>query len=601
MRFLKIAYFSAIFFYLYLPIGVLVINSFNLNRYGMRWDGFTLKWFTSMVQNQSLMEAAQHSLIIATLSAFFATFIGGLGAIGLTRYRFPGRRLIQGTTMTLMMAPDIILAIALLVLFISLGISLGFWSLLLAHITFCLPFTMVTISSRMQGFDPNLLDAARDLGATESVIVGKILLPMIRPALLSSWLLSFTLSLDDVIVSSFVTGPSYDVLPLKIFSMVKVGVKPEVNALATLMVLLSLILVIFSQTLLKEKKTMRNMIKHILVALPILLVAFQALASDKVYVYNWTEYLPEDVLEQFTKETGIEVIYSTYDSNETMYAKLKLIKDDGYDVVFPSTYFVSKMGSEGMLQPLDHSLLPNAKNLDPAVMNKPYDPDNTYSVPYMWGSTGIGLNTGMIEKDTVTSWKDLWRPEFKGQLLLQDDMREVFHMALKIKGYSSNSTDPKEIEEAYLLLKELMPNVLLFNSDSPRLPYLAGEVNVGMIWNGEAWMAQEENPEIAYIYPKEGANFWVDSFVIPKTARNPGSAHAFINFMLRPDIAKVCVEENGYATPVRDALPLLEENVRSSRTIFPPQEIVNQGEFQKDVRDALQIYQQFWEKLRTGQ
>lgn len=328
--------------------------------------------------------------------------------------------------------------------------------------------------------------------------------------------------------------------------------------------------------------------------------AVPTFAAEKVYVYNWTEYIPERVLQEFTKQTGIEVVYSTYDSNETMYAKLKLIQKDGYDVVFPSTYFVNKMGREGMLQPLDRSLLPNVKDLDPNLMDKAYDKGNVYSLPYMWGSTGIGVNSAVIPLESITGWQDLWRPEFKGKLLLQDDVREVFHMALKIKGYSSNSTDPKEIEQAYLLLKELMPNVLLFNSDSPRLPYLAGEVALGMIWNGEAYMAEQENPAIRYVYPKEGVNLWVDSYVIPKSARNLKNAHAFINFMMRPEIAKICVEDNGYATPVLTALPLLDEEVRTSKTVFPDQQQIAAGEFQTDVGEALAIYQQYWEKLRAG-
>lgn len=323
-------------------------------------------------------------------------------------------------------------------------------------------------------------------------------------------------------------------------------------------------------------------------------------AAEKVYVYNWTEYIPEAVLQQFTKETKIKVIYTTYDSNETMYAKLKLVRGEGYDVVFPSTYFVNKMSREGMLQPLDHSLIPNIGELDSAVLDKEFDPGNVYSVPYMWGSTGIAVNTDIIDAALVTSWRDLWSSEYKGQLLLQDDMREVFHMALKINGHSSNTRDPKEIEAAYNLLKELMPNVLLFNSDSPRLPYLAGEVNVGMIWNGEAWMAQQENKAITYVYPSEGANFWIDSFVVPKGAKNVENAHKFIAFMLRPDIAKMCVEENGFATPVTTALPLIDEDVRRSRTIFPSAEIISRGEFQTDVGDALALYQEYWEKLRAG-
>jgi spermidine/putrescine transport system substrate-binding protein len=249
---------------------------------------------------------------------------------------------------------------------------------------------------------------------------------------------------------------------------------------------------------------------------------------------------------------------------------------------------------------LDHTLLPNMKNLDPEILNKDYDPDNNYSIPYMWGSTGIAVNTDDIPKEQITSWKDLWRPEFKGKLLLQDDLREVFHMALRIKGFSGNTTEPGEIKQAYLLLKDLMPNVLLFNSDSPRLPFLAGEVSIGMIWNGEAWMAQKENPAIQYVYPKEGASFWVDSFVIPQGAGNPKGAHAFINFMMNPDVARACVEEYGYPTPVKPAIALLDSNISSNRTIFPDAKVIQQGEFQNDVGQAIEIYQKYWEKLRTG-
>lgn len=250
----SLLYFTTVFVYLYLPICILVLNAFNANRYGLRWDGFTLQWFAAMIRNHGLMEAARNSLLVAVSSASLATFLGSFGAVGMYLYRFKGRQVLQGTLLTMLMVPDIILAIAFLILFILLGVSLGFWSLLIAHVTFCLPFSVITVLARLQDFDPFLLDAARDLGASEGQVLRRIVFPLLRPALLASWLLSFTLSLDDVIVSSFVTGPSFDVLPLKIFSMVKIGVKPEVNALATLMIGVSIVFVIISQLLLKEKK-----------------------------------------------------------------------------------------------------------------------------------------------------------------------------------------------------------------------------------------------------------------------------------------------------------------------------------------------------------
>lgn len=238
---------------LYLPIAVLIINSFNSAKYGNHWGGFTWKWYTKLFSNDSLMAAAGHSLLIAIVSATIATIIGTLAAVALHRYRFKGKAILSSMVFVSMLTPEIVLAIALLIIFIMVGVQLGFWSLLLAHITFCLPFVIVAVYSRLKGFDMKMLEAARDLGATEGRVFMKIILPLALPAVASGWLLSFTLSLDDVIVSAFVTGPSYEILPLKIYSMVRVGVSPEVNAISTTLLVVSLVLVIISQLLLRKK------------------------------------------------------------------------------------------------------------------------------------------------------------------------------------------------------------------------------------------------------------------------------------------------------------------------------------------------------------
>ena len=289
-----------------------------------------------------------------------------------------------------------------------------------------------------------------------------------------------------------------------------------------------------------------------------------ALAENgEVYVYNWSEYMPDSVLSDFQKETGIKVVYTTYDSNEAMFAKVKLLEGGGYDLVFPSTYFVDRMGKEGLIQPLDKSRIPNMKHLDPSLMDKPYDPGNVYSVPYLWGSTAIGYNSAYVDREKVTSWNDLWDPAYKGRVLLTNDLREVFGMGLKVLGYSGNDNDPAHIAAAYEKLRTLMDNVRLFASDSPKLPFLNQEVTIGMIWNGEIYMAAQENPKIGYIYPKEGAMLWMDSMVIPKNARNVENAHAFIDYLLRPDVAKTISEEIGYATPNTAALK------RMARSTWP--------------------------------
>lgn len=252
-RLLRGGFMSIIYAYLYIPIIILIVNSFNSSRFGSNWKGFTTDWYTILLNNDSLLQAAGHSLTMAVTSATFATLIGSLAAVALYRYRFRGKKFVGGMLFVVMMSPDIVMAISLLVLFMLLGISLGFWSLLVSHITFCLPFVVVTVYSRLSGFDVKMLEAAKDLGAGEFTILRKIIMPLAMPAVASGWLLSFTLSMDDVVVSSFVTGPSYEILPLKIYSMVKVGVSPEVNALATILLGLSLVLVLISQLILRDR------------------------------------------------------------------------------------------------------------------------------------------------------------------------------------------------------------------------------------------------------------------------------------------------------------------------------------------------------------
>jgi len=252
-RVFQFSFVSLVYLFLYLPIFVLIVNSFNVSKFGMKWGGWTLKWYESLINNDSLMQAAWHSINIALYSATVATILGSLTAVALFRYRFKGKGMVNGLLFIVMMSPDIVMAISLLALFLVIGVQLGFVTLFIAHITFCLPFVVVTVYSRLNGFDVKMLEAAKDLGASEWIILKQIIFPLAKPAVAAGWLLSFTLSLDDVIISSFVTGPAYEILPLKIYSMVKVGISPEVNALATLMLVVSLVLVALSQIIAREK------------------------------------------------------------------------------------------------------------------------------------------------------------------------------------------------------------------------------------------------------------------------------------------------------------------------------------------------------------
>lgn len=325
-------------------------------------------------------------------------------------------------------------------------------------------------------------------------------------------------------------------------------------------------------------------------------------SDNVVKVYNWTEYISDDVVDAFTKETGIEVIYSTFDSNEAMYAKLKLMNNRGdYDIIFPSTDFVDKMRKEGMLEPIDHSKLSNFKHLGKAFLDANFDPENKYSIPYLWGSSGIAVNKERIDINDIQSWNDLWRPEYQGRVMLMNDMRDVFIIGLLVLGYPVTTENPQHIKESYEILSKMMSNVRTFNSDAPRMPFLEGETYLGMVWNGEVIMAQDQGmPELDFVYPKEGAIMWMDNMCIPKNAKNQENAHAFIDFLLRPENSAIISEEIGYGSPSEAAKDLLPAEIATNEIIYPSEELLSRASFRGDVSDeTMALYQQYWDRLKV--
>jgi len=322
-------------------------------------------------------------------------------------------------------------------------------------------------------------------------------------------------------------------------------------------------------------------------------------SKGQVVVYNWSEYIPQDVLDDFTKETGIKVIYSTFESNEAMFAKVKLQRGKGYDVVVPSSYYVQIMSRDKLLQPLNHAKLPNLVNLEPNLMNQEYDPGNKHSVPYMWGATGLAYNTKHVPEGKLTRWSQLLQPEFKGNIIMTDDLRDAFGLALRAKGHSINSKDPAQIKEAFEFLTQLKPSVRVFDVTAIKQALISEEVWLGPIWNGDFLVAEEENDKLAYVFPEEGALLWVDSFVIPSGAANVENAHIFINYMLRPDVALRAIEEYKYSTPNLKAIELLPDELRNNRILVPGPEELKNAEFTTYIGEALAIYEKYWEELKA--
>ena len=317
-----------------------------------------------------------------------------------------------------------------------------------------------------------------------------------------------------------------------------------------------------------------------------------------VNVYNWADAISEPLLRKFEEETGIKVNYSTYNSNEVLYAKIKLSPKSGYDVIVPSTYFIDRMRKQKMLQKIDKSKLPNFKNIYPTLLNKPYDPKNEYSVPYFWNITGILINTRYHKPNSVSAWADLWKPEYKNQLLILDDTREVFSMALLQLGYSVNTTNPEHIRAAFESLKKILPNIKLFNVAAQKSNYIDEDIMLGMGWNGDAYIAHRENPNVQFIFPKEGFVISLDSMAIPKNAPHVDNAHKFIDFILRPENAKEVSLATGMGIANKAGVELLPDNLRKNKTVYPDEDVLKRGEFLMDIGDAATMYEKYFELLK---
>lgn len=323
--------------------------------------------------------------------------------------------------------------------------------------------------------------------------------------------------------------------------------------------------------------------------------------NNEVYLYTWTEYVPEGLLDKFTEQTGIKVIVSSLESNETMFAKMKTLgKNGGYDVVAPTSYFVSKMIREGMLQPLDHSKLPVIAELDPNMLNRPYDPNNQYSLPQLFGATGIAYNTETQNPAEFQSWGDLWNDKFKDKLQMLDDPRELFNIALLKMGKDPNTQDPTVLKAAYEELLKLRPNILSFNSDNPASAFISGETEIGLLWNGSVRIAKNEGAKINMVYPKEGTMLWIDNLAIPANAKNVENAHKLINYLLSADVAEKLTLNIGYPTSNRLAIERLPKELTEDSATFIPKDVIERSQWQLDVGDAVDIYEKYYQQLKAA-
>ncbi len=616
-------YLALIFILLYAPILTLIVLSFNASRTRAKWGGATLHWYQELFKNEAIMSALYSTLLIALLSALIATFIGTAAAIGIQSMKRKFRTFYMGLTNIPMMNAEIVMGISLMLLFIAFRINLGFSTILIAHITFNIPYVILSVMPRLKQTNRHTYEAALDLGASPLYAFFKVIFPDILPGVLSGFMLAFTMSLDDFVITHFTKGPGIDTLSTKIYSEVRKGIKPEMYALSTLLfisVLLLLLLINFSpkdssqkarkQTITRRSRALAFAFKRVIPALLVLAVTAggiyysfqgQKRSKQKVIVYNWGEYLDPEVITMFEEETGIDVIYEEFETNEIMYPKVQS-GAIAYDVVCPSDYMIQKMLDNGLLAEINFDNVPNLKNIGQRYMDKSreFDPENKYSVPYCWGTVGILYNKTMVD-EPIDSWSILWDDKYRDNILMQDSVRDAFGVTLKYLGYSLNSTDLDELTEAMNLLIVQKPLVQAYVIDQVRDKMIGNEAAIGVIYSGEAIYTQNENPDLEYVIPKEGSNIWIDSWVIPKNAEHKENAEAFINFLCRPDIALMNFDYITYSTPNTAARELIEdEDIRSSKIAFPDDSELEHCEtfhYLGDEADA--VYMDLWNKVKS--
>lgn len=557
--------------FFYAPILFMIIFSFNSSKSLTHFTGFSLRWYEAMLKNHSMMESLYITIIIALLATIISTIIGTITAIGLSKSKKVLRAFVSQVNDFPIMNPEIVTAIGLMLLFITFQIEKGFVTLLLAHIAFCIPYVILSIMPKIKSLDPNLADAAMDLGATPWQALVKVIVPQIMPGIVSGALIAFTMSFDDFVISYFVTGQGVKNLSIMVYTMSK-RINPSVNAISTLVVLLiTITLTIVNILPIIRKKTSPSKQNKpwkwavagvVVVGLVASLFGLnksagsQPYAGQTLHVYNWGEYTGENIISGFEELTGAKVIMDNFDSNEQMY--IKVANGDAYDVLVPSDYMIQRMMQEKMLQKLEPETRKECLGeLVDAIKGLPYDPKNEYSIPYFWGTVGIVYDKRKVSEEDLEKdgWDIFLDQKFKGDIYLYDSERDSFMMALKALGYSMNTTSQDELNAAYDWLiqcvqtmdPEIVTDEIIDNMAQARKA-------LGVIYSGDAAYVMSENENMGFYMPKSGTNLWSDAMVIPKNAKNPKLANEFIRYITSYDAAMDNSSYVGYTSPNKEVM-----------------------------------------------
>ena len=615
--------------FFYLPILYIIVFSFNDSRSLTKFSGFSLRWYEKMFADSTMMEAVLYTVIIALIATVVSTVVGTITAIGLSKSRKVVQKMVERINDLPVMNPDIVTAISLLMFFSVLTVKKGFGTLLLAHIMFCVPYVMLSVTPKLRSLDPNLIDAAMDLGATPFQALTKVIVPQIKPGIVSGALIAFTMSFDDFVISYFTTGNGVNNISILVYTMSK-RVNPSINALSTIVILLITlalgvvnIVPIVREKREKDGKTSRAVSRKAMAIVAGVLVlavlggtvgagisqqrksaeAIEKYGSNVLKLYLPGEYLGENVISDFEKQFGVRVIVENFDSNEMMYTKL--MAGDRYDVVIPSDYMIERLMKEDFLQPLDKSLIPNMENMDDAVRGMSYDPPNDWSIPYFWGSVGLVYNHENVDPAVIEreGWEILRNTDYAGHVYIYDSERDSFMMAFKALGYSMNTEDPDEINAAYEWLLQ-MNNTMspVYVTDEVIDGMMNGYKDIAVVYSGDAAVVLDENEDMSFYMPSQGTNIWCDAMVIPQNAENPKLAHEFINYMLTYEAAFDNTETVGYTSPNAEVFEEMtsSEDLYADNAAYLPRSGYDKDEMFHDNQTLMRELSRLWIKVKAA-
>ncbi len=669
MKHLSRIYTAIIMIFLFAPIAVLLVFSFNGANSLSVMSGFSLHWYRELLRDSNTLISLRNTLVLALSSAFIATVMGTGAAVGIDKLRSRTALTVYDTVTNIPMTnPDIITGISLMLMFVFTGrligstSSLNFATMLIAHITFCLPYVILQVLPRLSQMDRALPEAAMDLGCTPVRAFFKVVFPEIMPGVLTGLIMSFTLSVDDFVISYFTAGNGFETLPIRIYSMTKKTVTPKMYALATIIFFTIMALLIINNVMsddqraqarerrkarlpmsstadmLTDAETVASPAKGrsrklsdrgklavvaclIAVCLLLIIVPPALIDSDMqtLNVYNWGEYIADgseefmDVVSEFEDwyydnyGRRVNVNYTTYATNEDMYAKLKS-GAVSYDVIVPSDYMIARLIEEDMLLEIDFGNIPNYENIGEEYRYLYFDPEARYSVPYIYNINAIIYDANVVDEEDAQGWDLLWNPKYAGKILQYNNPRDAFGTAMYKLGIDANTTDPDEWNRALEELLRQRPLVKAYVMDEVFNLMESGEAAIACYYGGDYFLmsdAASEDVDLQLYYP-DPTCYFMDSMCIPSCCQNKELAEIFINFLLEEDVAVQNAEYISYSSPnvlVQESEEYADYMGEEAMEALYPEiddftELYNANSFRNQDSATMDLMNSLWEALK---